>query len=204
MKKYEKKAKKLEKQRETNKHEKTHNRQKNYILNEGELIPPLIDMGIFTHEGKIASSMQHKYRQINRYLEIINDTLTDDMSSLKVIDFGCGKSYLTFIVYYFLTEIKGLKVEMIGLDLKEDVINHCTKVAEKYGYTGLTFKTGDVQEDFTKIENNIDMIISLHACDTATDYALFQGIKLNAKIILAAPCCQHELNSQIKSNNLSL
>ena len=184
-----------------------HNRQKKHILTEGTPIPPLVDMGVFTQDGKVAAPMQHKYRQINRFLEMIDDTL-EDIQSLSVVDFGCGKSYLTFVLYYFLTEIKGIDTKMVGLDLKADVIADCQTVAEKYGYHGLRFMHGDIGEFAAKQQINADssplMIISLHACDTATDYALYHAIKMGAQMIFAAPCCQHELKSQIEADNLSL
>ncbi|MCL2420873.1 MAG: SAM-dependent methyltransferase, partial [Defluviitaleaceae bacterium] len=145
----------------------SHNRQKQYILTEGTPIPPLVDMGVFTKEGKVAAPMQHKYRQINRFLEMIDDTLDDDVKSLSVVDFGCGKSYLTFVVYYFLTEIKGIDTKMVGLDLKTDVIAHCQEVADKYGYHNLKFMCGDIGDFAAKqqaVASDIPkMVISLHA-----------------------------------------
>ena len=177
-----------------------HNKKKKCLIEEGTIVPPLIDLGIMTSEGKIVKAKSDKFRQINRFLEMIEDSISKE-THLKIIDFGCGKSYLTFILYFYLTTIKKIKCEMIGLDLKDDVIKHCIEVAEKYNYDTLKFRVGNIS-DFKK-EDNVDMIVTLHACDTATDYALYHAVKMQCKYIFSVPCCQHEINLKLNSKLLS-
>lgn len=180
---------------------KTNDRQKEYILKEGENIPALVDLGVFTKEYKVVKSMYDKYKQINRFVELIDDELSNEKNEeITVLDFGCGKSYLTFIVYYYLVKIKGKKAKIIGYDLKEDVVESCNAIAKKYGYDGLTFVVSDVKKD-KLYDEKIDVVISLHACDVATDYALYYAIKKNVKHVFSVPCCQHEINSRIRTGN---
>jgi len=178
----------------------SHNKTKQYILTEGMIIPPLIDLGVMTTDGRVVKAKYDKFKQVNRFLEIIDDNIKNE-TKLKIIDFGCGKSYLTFILYFYLVEIKNIDCEIIGLDLKEDVIDYCNNVAQKYGYhSKLKFIKGDIS-NFEE-SSNIDMIITLHACDTATDYALYHAIRMKCKYIFSVPCCQHEVNQQLETSFL--
>ena len=181
----------------------SHNRKKRYVLEEGIPVPFLKDLGVMTEEGKIVHSRFDKFKQINRFLEFIEDILPqlDKGRELTILDFGCGKSYLTFAMYYYLHELKSYDIRIIGLDLKKDVIRHCNELSEKYGYEKLKFLEGDIA-DYTGVDR-VDMVVTLHACDTATDYALAKAVGWNAKVILSVPCCQHELNRQIKNEVLA-
>lgn len=194
--------KKLHAKAETRKVDLSHNRVKKYILEEGKPVPFLVDLGVQTKEGKIVHSRYDKFRQINRFLEFIEDILPilPKDRPVHIIDFGCGKSYLTFAMYYYLHELNGLSLQVTGLDLKEDVITNCNALAKKYGYDGLTFLHGDIA-DYTGTDR-ADMVVTLHACDTATDYALYKAMKWEAKVILSVPCCQHEVNGQISCEAL--
>lgn len=181
----------------------SHNRCKKYILEEGVKVPFLYDLGVQTADGKIVKSRFDKFRQINRFLEFIEDILPQlaKEKEVTILDFGCGKSYLTFAMYYYLHELKGYDIRIIGLDLKKDVIRLCNELSEKYGYEKLKFLEGNIA-DYTGVDE-VDMVVTLHACDTATDFALAKAVGWNAKVILSVPCCQHELNGQIQSDMLA-
>lgn len=181
----------------------SHNRKKKYILEEGIPVPFLIDLGVMTQNGNIVNAHYDKFRQINRFLEYIEDILPSLPTGreLRILDFGCGKSYLTFAIYYYLKVLKGYPVRITGLDLKEDVIRHCNVLAVKYGYDKLEFLCGDIA--YYDGCSQVDMVVTLHACDTATDYALAKAVGWGAKVILSVPCCQHELNKQMKNDLLS-
>lgn len=179
---------------------RSNDRKKNYILNEGDDVPALVDLGIFTKEGKVVVGMYDKFKQINRFVEILDDVFKNHSGKLTLLDFGCGKSYLTFIVYHYLTKIRRLDVKIIGYDVKSDVVAQCNLLAEKYGYTNLQFVVADVSRD-KLYDGEIDAVISLHACDTATDYALNFAVKNNAPYIFSVPCCQHEVNNSIEKGN---
>lgn len=180
----------------------SHNRAKKYILPEGQAVDFLVELGVQTPEGHIAGRRYDKFRQINRYLEFIEDIL-DKLPvgrTVRIVDFGCGKSYLTFAMYYYLHQLQKRDIRVMGLDLKADVIERCNELAGKLHYDGLSFQQGDIK-DFAG-EEGVDMVVSLHACDTATDYALEKAVKWKASVILAVPCCQHELNGQIGCEEL--
>ena len=189
-------------------------KQKNYIITEGADVPALYHMGIFTKEGKVAAPMQDKFRQINRFLELIADEVRpgkiDENAIINIIDFGCGKSYLTFVLYHYFAEIRKLKANICGLDLMEDVIEKCAGAAKKYGYHGLDFKLGDIgSQSMPPVKSwgepgTFNIVICLHACDTANDHALYNAIKWKADLIYAVPCCQKEFNSQIKPQTLCI
>lgn len=179
-----------------------HNRVKQYILKEGIPVPFLTDLGVMTEKGKIITSRYDKFRQINRFLEFIEDILPRLAKDrdVTILYFGCGKSYLTFAMYYYLKELKGYDVNIIGLDLKTDVIEKCNGLARKYGYEKLHFYQGDIA-DYEGV-SAVDMVVTLHACDTATDFALAKAVEWGAQVILSVPCCQHEVNKQIRNELL--
>ncbi len=178
----------------------SHNRQKNYLLPEGRPVPFLVELGVMTVTGKVIAQKYDKFRQINRYLEFVEDILPSLPSGreISIVDFGCGKSYLTFALYYYLKETKGYDVRITGLDLKADVIEKCNGLAEKFGYDKLKFYVGDIAGFKAEKGDLPDMVVTLHACDTATDYALEKAVKWGARVIMCVPCCQHELNKQIE------
>lgn len=197
--------KSISKQSQLPKVSESHDKKKNYIIAEDKPFPALVDMGVFTKEGRVAKPMYDKFRQINRFVEIIDDAVREKKfggKPIKVIDFGCGKSYLTFVLYHYFTEIAGLEANMLGLDLKADVIEKCNAAAERYGYKNLRFEVGDISG--ASYKEKADMVVTLHACDTATDYALHNAVMRGAEMIFSVPCCQHELNGQMKSDKLSL
>lgn len=173
-------------------------RKKRYLLQEGEAIPALVDLGVFTPEYQVKAAMYDKYKQINRFVECIDDALRGtDKTQLTLVDFGCGKSYLTFIVYYYLVVKRGIRARIVGYDLKEDVVCRCNAVARKYGYDGLEFFVNDVTRG-TPLSGGVDAVMTLHACDIATDYALAFAVERGADYIFSVPCCQHEINGSIR------
>lgn len=196
------KKKKKANSQETGQPDLSHNRVKKYILEEGTKVPFLVDLGVQTQEGKIVRAKYDKFKQINRFLEFVEDILPalPKGKEVHIIDFGCGKSYLTFAMYYYLQVLQKIPVRITGLDLKEDVINHCNQLSIKYGYEKLQFIKGDISSFNGASE--VDMVVTLHACDTATDFALHKAVLWNAKVILSVPCCQHEVNKQIQCKEL--
>lgn len=176
----------------------SHNKEKSYILKQGENIPALVDLGVFSSDFQIIRSKYDKYKQINRFIEIVDDAFGKlNKDTVTILDFGCGKSYLTFIIYHYFTAIKGVKAKVLGFDLKEDVVKHCNEIAAKYGYHDLKFYVNDVTKGEV-YKGDVDMVITLHACDIATDYALYHAISHNVTHIFSVPCCQHEICSSIK------
>ncbi|MBO4421406.1 MAG: SAM-dependent methyltransferase [Lachnospiraceae bacterium] len=182
-----------------------HNRQKQYLMPEGTPLPFLVELGVMTPAGKVIASKYDKFKQINRYLEFIDDIVPalPKGRTVNIVDFGCGKSYLTFAMYYLLVSVKGLDVQITGLDLKKDVIANCNALAKKCGYDRLNFLHGDIARYESEDGKHPDMVVTLHACDTATDYALEKAVKWGASVIMCVPCCQHELNKQIECDILS-
>jgi len=181
----------------------SHDRKKQYLLEEGIVIPVFVDLGIMTETGKIVKSKYDKYRQINRFIEMVDDVLKEvNLENLHIVDFGCGKSYLTFVLYHYLVNVLQKRVSIHGIDLKEEVIVNCNQLAKKYEYDHLRFFAMDINE--YQSDKAVDMVISLHACDTATDIAIYKGIEWGAKIMLNVPCCQHEINEQIHSEEYAL
>lgn len=181
--------------------ELSHNQEKQYIIPDGTPCDFLIRLGVMTRDGQVIPRHYNKFRQINRFLEIVSD-VSDQLpqkgdAPLKIIDFGCGKAYLTFALYYYLKRQLSRNVEIVGLDLKEDVIEFCSRVAEDLHYDGLRFQRGDIAEYSDTAA--ADMVVTLHACDTATDFALIKAVRWNASVVLSVPCCQHELFSQLEN-----
>jgi len=181
----------------------SHNRTKRYLLKEGVPVPFLVDLGVMTPEGKVVKAKYDKFRQINRFLEFIEDILPE-LSKERIntiLDFGCGKSYLTFAMYYYLKEVKGYPIRVVGLDLKKDVIALCDRLSRKFGFENLQFCQGDIA-GYEGVDQ-VDMVVTLHACDTATDFAMAKAVRWGAKVILSVPCCQHELNRQMENELLA-
>ncbi len=180
----------------------SHNKTKKYIIPDNDPCDFLIELGVMNKDGKVLAKKYDKFKQINKFLEIVDDSVDNAnlKSDYKIIDFGCGKAYLTFALYYYFYKIKKVNVQIVGLDLKTDVINFCNDVAKKLNYSHLRFENGDIKDYNTNLD--IDMVVTLHACDNATDAALVKAIKWNTDIILSVPCCQHEFFDKIGNNNL--
>ena len=175
-----------------------HDRPKDYILREGEAIPALVDLGVFTKDYRVVRAKYDKYRQINRFVELVDQSMRKEKAeTIRILDFGCGKSYLTFILYWYFAVFRQMETTIIGYDLKRDVVAHCNEIAARYGYDGLRFEVADVTRD-NLADTHIDMVVTLHACDTATDYALAYAVRRRVKNIFSVPCCQHEINSSIQ------
>ncbi len=180
-----------------------HNRKKNYIIPEDEPCKFLEILGVMNEKGKVFKDKYDKFRQINKYLEFIRD-IKDELNKkkkIRIVDFGSGKAYLTFALYYYINEVLGVEAEITGIDLKKDVVEFCNDTAKKLEYKNLKFLWGDIKT-FTEFEG-IDMIVTLHACDIATDMAIAHGIKWKSRIIMVVPCCQHEIFTQIKNDSMS-
>lgn len=181
-----------------------HNRKKNYLLDESTIYPFLVRLGVQTQDGKVKKQKYDKFRQINRFIEFIDDSLEylPKNKQIRILDFGSGKSYLTFALYHYLKIEKGLDIRVTGLDLKKEVIEECNIIAKDLNYDQLEFLVGDIN-DYHE-ETSVDMVVTLHACDVATDMALARAVKWGAKVILSVPCCQHELNRQLNAPELSI
>ncbi len=184
----------------------SHNREKKYLLQEGTPIPFLIELGVMRADGTVTAAMYHKFRQLNRYLEFVQDVLPEltnhlgDQEPIRIVDFGCGKSYLTFALYHYMKIQLGLNIEIIGLDLRKDVIQTATALAEKLGWSALHFQIGDIGK--FEFQGNVNMVVSLHACDTATDAAIAKAARWRSNVIFAVPCCQHEVARQLEHLDL--
>ncbi|SFT02484.1 SAM-dependent methyltransferase [Paenibacillus sp. BC26] len=181
----------------------SHNRQKQRVVQEGEAAPFMVELGIMTKDGQVIAKKQDKFRQINRFLEMVTDVLPHLPADreITIVDFGCGKSYLTFALYHLLAVKQQRSISVVGLDLKADVIAFCSELAQKLGYDKLKFQVGDIAQ--YKDQSKVDMVVTLHACDTATDAALVKAVEWGASVILSVPCCQHELFRQIQNEAMS-
>ncbi|MDR2570040.1 MAG: SAM-dependent methyltransferase [Oscillospiraceae bacterium] len=182
----------------------SHDRNKNYILKEGEDIPILCELGVFNTNNNVIKGMHSKFKQVNKFVQIIDTSLKDTKTtgSLNIVDFGCGSSHLTFVVYHYFTQIKKIPVNITGVDLQTELITKCNELAAKYDYKNLSFVCSDIKAYSPALGSTPDMIISLHGCNTATDYAISKGIKWGVEYMFIAPCCQHEINTQMKRDDL--